>query len=150
MNTTRYESNPFEMLLRLQDDVNRALSPREGTGSRREHVSQRVWSPSIDVLEDSEKIVIKADLPGIKQDEIDIELTGDTLTLKGERKFEDEERRENYVRVERQYGAFQRTFTIGVPVEADKVSASYRNGILELTVPKAEATRPKKVQISAE
>ena len=147
-NVIRYERDPFESLLRLQDEVNRALNPR--AAQPREHVSQRVWAPTVDVFEDSDKIVIKADLPGIRQEDIDIEMTGDTLTLKGERKFEDEEKRDGYVRVERQYGAFQRSFTIGIPVESANVSATYRNGILELTIPKAEATKPKKVQVNVE
>ena len=148
MNGTRYENNPLEMLMRFQDDLNRSLNPR--SAQPREHVSQRVWSPSVDVFEDSDHIIIKADLPGIKQEDIDIEMTGDTLTIKGERRFEDEQRRENYVRVERSYGSFQRSFTIGIPVESDKVAATYRNGILELTIPKAEATKPKKVQVAVE
>jgi HSP20 family protein len=132
---------PEEMFTQL-------FNPR--TGQAREHVSSRVWSPSVDVYEDGEAIVIKADLPGMSQQEIDIEMNGDVLTIKGERHFEDEARRENYVRIERQYGAFQRSFTIGIPVETDKVTATYRNGILELTIPKAEAVKPKKVQVKTE
>lgn len=148
MNATRYERDPFESLLRLQDDLARAFNPR--AAQPREHVSSRVWSPTVDVYEDNDKIVIKADLPGLNQEDIDIEMNGDTLTLRGERKFDDEARREGYVRIERQYGAFQRSFTIGVPIEPDQVKATYKNGILELTVPKAEATKPKKVQVSGE
>lgn len=144
MNTTRYNRDPFDTLLRLQD----VFGPQ--TGQPREHVSSRVWSPMVDVYEDNEAIVIKADIPGMKQEDIDIEMNGDLLTIRGERKFEDEERRDNYVRVERQYGAFQRSFTIGVPIESEQIKATYRSGILELTIPKAEAVKPKKVQVSAE
>ena len=144
MNTSRYDRDPFDTLLRLQD----AFSPRPA--QPREHVSSRVWSPMVDVYEDGNAIVIKADIPGMKQEDIDIEMESDLLTIRGERKFEDEARRDSYVRVERQYGTFQRTFTIGVPIEADKVSATYRHGILELTIPKAEVTKPKKVQVISE
>lgn len=147
----RYERDPFEAFLRglqFQDDQARNFHPR-GTQPR-EHVSSQVWSPAVDVYEDHDAIVIKADLPGMKQEEIDIEMTGDILTIRGERKFEDEARREKYVRVERQYGPFQRSFTIGIPIETNKVKATYRNGILELTIPKAEVTKPKKVQVSVE
>ena len=144
MNTPRYDRDPFDTFLRLQD----VFSPR--AAQPREHVSARVWSPTVDVFEDAGAIVIKADLPGVKQEDIDIEMNGDTLTIRGERKFEDEARRDNYVRVERQYGAFQRAFTIGTPVEPEGVKATYRNGVLELTIPKAEAGKPKKVQVSAE
>jgi HSP20 family protein len=148
MNYLRYDRDPFEALMRLQDDFNSQLNPR--AGQPREHVSTRVWSPTVDVYEDKDAIVIKADLPGVKQDDIDIELNGETLTIRGERKFEDEERRENYVRIERQYGTFQRSFTIGIPVEGDQVRATFRNGILELTIPKAESNKPKKVQVITE
>jgi len=148
MNYARTEHDPFETLLRFQDDLSRAIGPRNG--QPREHVSSRVWSPTVDVYEDTDAIIIKTDLPGVSQDEIDIEMNNDTLTIRGERKFEDEEKREKYVRVERQYGAFQRSFTIGVPVEPDKIKAVYKNGILELTLPKAEITKPRKVQVAAD
>lgn len=143
-----YQNDPFETLLRFQDDLSRAMGPRNQ--QHREHVSSRVWSPTVDVYEDADAIVIKTDLPGMSQDDIDIEMSNDTLTIKGERKFDDEERRDKYVRIERQYGAFQRSFTIGVPVEPDKIKALYRNGILELTLPKAEATKPRKVQVATD
>jgi HSP20 family protein len=148
MNYVRNEHDPFESLLRFQDDLSRAIGPR--TGQPREHVSTRVWSPVVDVYEDADAIVIKTDLPGVNQDEIDVEMNNDTLTIRGERKFDDEERRDKYVRVERQYGSFQRSFTIGVAIEADKIKAVYKNGILELTLPKAEATKPRKVQVAAD
>lgn len=148
MNYVRNEHDPFETLIRFQDDLSRAIGPR--TGQPREHVSSRVWSPLVDVYEDADAIVIRTDLPGVNQDEIDIEMNNDMLTIRGERKFDDEARRDKYVRVERQYGAFQRTFTIGVPVEPDKIKAVYKNGILELTLPKSEATKPRKVQVAAD
>jgi HSP20 family protein len=148
MTATRFDRDPLETMMRLQDDFARALNPR--ATQPREHMSSRVWSPAVDVYEDNDIIVIRVDLPGMSQSEIDIEMTGDTLTIRGERKFEDEVHRDKYIRVERQYGAFQRSFTIGIPIEPDQVKASYRNGILELSVPKAEVTKPKKVLVSAE
>jgi len=148
MNYVRNDHDPFESLLRFQDDLSRAIGPR--TSQPREHVSTRVWSPVVDVYEDADAIVIKTDLPGVNQDEIDVEMNNDTLTIRGERKFDDEERRDKYVRIERQYGSFQRSFTIGVAIEADKIKAVYKNGILELTLPKAEATKPRKVQVAAD
>ena len=148
MNSARFDNDMLAALLRNPGDLNRMMNPR--SRGPREHVSAQVWSPAVDVFEDHEVIVIKADLPGIKQEEIDIEMTDDTLTIRGERKFDDEQRREHYVRVERQYGNFQRSFTIGLPIQPDKVTANYRNGILEVTLPKAEAIKPKKVQVSVE
>jgi HSP20 family protein len=143
----RFDRDPIEALMRLQGDYARALKPR--VLKPREQVSPRAWSPSVDVYEDTEAIVIRAELPGVNESDIDIEMVGDTLTIRGERKFEEEANRDKYIRIERQFGSFQRAFTIGVPVEADKAKASFRNGILELTVPKAEAAKPKKVQVSA-
>ena len=148
MNITRYDRDPLESIFRLQDDIARALNTRNT--QPRENVSSRVWSPLVDVYEDGDAIIIRADLPGVSQEDIDIEMNGDTLTIKGDRKFDDEEHRDRYVRLERQYGAFQRSFTIGVPVDVNEVKAAYRNGILELTLPKAEASKPKKVLVSAE
>lgn len=147
-NPTNYERHPLNALFGLPDDMVRALNPR--AAQPREHVSSRVWSPFVDVYEDSHAIVIKADLPGLSQEEIDIELTDDTLTIRGERKFVDEPNREKYIRVERQYGSFQRSFTIGIPIEHHQVRATYKNGVLELTLPKSEAVKPKKVQVSVE
>jgi len=148
MNYTRTDHDPFETLMRFQDDLSRAIGTRNG--QPREHVSTRVWSPMVDVYEDQDAIVIKTDLPGVSQDDIDIEMNNDMLTIRGERKFDDEARRDNYVRVERQYGSFQRTFTIGIPVEPDKIKAVFKNGILELTLPKAEITKPRKVQVATD
>ena len=149
--------DPFRELDRLQNEVNRLFEGYNGSPSERGNGSGnnatppfagRMWSPSVDVAENQNEIVLHAELPGLKQEDIDIELTGDTLTLRGERKFENEDHREHFVRVERSYGRFQRSFTLGVPVQGDKVSASYVNGILEVHLPKSEATKPRKVQVS--
>ena len=148
MSNLRNERDALESFMRMQDEVARALGPRGGQG--REHVSSRVWSPPVDVYEDPHAIVVRAEIPGMRQEEIDIEIAAEMLTIKGERKFDDEERRERYVRIERQYGAFQRSFTIGVPIDENKVRATYKNGVLEITLPKSEAVRPKKVQVAVE
>lgn len=143
--------DPFEDVVRLQREVNRLFEDnsrvrgRDGT----EMSTARTWAPPVDILEDQNEIIVRAELPGLKQEDIDIELTGDTLVIKGERKFDDAQRKDNYVRVERSYSAFQRVFTVGVPVEHDGVKASYKEGVLEVRLPKSEATRPKKVQVSA-
>lgn len=152
MEMLRLDRDPFGSLARLQDEMNRLFERSFGTLSSRrvgpqEFISERIWSPVVDVYEDQDNIILRAELPGMKQDEIDIDLTGDTLTIHGERKFADEEHRDNYVRVERAYGEFKRSFTIGVPIQADKVKATYKDGILEVTIPKAEEVKPKKVKV---
>ena len=145
-NIVRFD--PFEDLTRLQREVNRLFEDNSRTGRVTEPASTRTWAPVVDIFEDQNEIIVRAELPGIKQEDIDIELTGETLTLKGERRFEDTQRRENYVRVERAYGQFQRAFTIGVPVQADAVTASFKDGVLEVHLPKSEATKPKKVKVA--
>ena len=147
-NIVRFD--PFEDMVRLQREVNR-LFEDNGRGGRAnpEHASARTWAPAVDIHEDADSITVKADLPGLRQEDIDIELHGDTLTLKGTREFTDTQRKDSYVRVERSYGQFQRSFTVGVPVRADAVSASYKDGVLEVTLPKSEETKPKKVTVSA-
>jgi len=146
MSISRWD--PFRELEALRENVNRLV--QESAGSRREQSLTRAWAPLVDVMEDEDKIVVKADLPGMKKENIDIELTGDTLTIKGERKFEDEEKKDNYVRVERAYGQFMRSFTIGVPVNASEIKASYKDGTLEVTIPKAEEIKPKKVEVAVD
>lgn len=141
--------DPFRELDRLQNEVNRLFEGyTAGPEPRGALASQRIWSPAVDIADNDDAIVVRAELPGMKQEEIDIELTGDTLTLRGERKLEQETRKENYVRVERTYGRFQRSFTLGVPVRASEVSATYHDGILEIRLPKSDEIRPRKVQVT--
>ena len=148
-NIVRFD--PFEDLTRLQREVNRLFEDNSRPAAPRtaEHAAQRSWTPAVDIYEDANEIILRAELAGLKQEDIDIELTGDTLTIKGDRKFEDAEKRDGYVRVERAYGPFQRSFTIGVPVNADAVKAAYRDGILEIRLPKSEQVKAKKVQVTA-
>lgn len=143
--------DPFRDLDRIQSEMNRLF---EGFGQAPERGLQtapgaRLWSPSVDVVDADGEIVLRAELPGMSQSDINVELHGDTLTLSGERKFENEQRAESFVRVERSYGRFQRTFTLGVPVQQDKVAATYKDGILEVHLPKSEANRPRRVQVTA-
>ena len=149
-NIVRFD--PFEDMARLQREVNRLFDDGARSQSRggAELASARTWAPAVDIFEDRQEIVVSAELPGMRQEDIDIELTGDTLTLRGERKFDETHRKDSYVRVERAYGHFQRSFTIGVPVQPEAVKATYRDGLLEIHLPKSEETRPKKVQVTAE
>lgn len=147
-NIVRFD--PFEDMVRLQREVNRLFEDNSRSGNRSSsELAVRNWAPAVDIVEDENEIVLKAELPGLKQEDIDIEMHGDTLTIKGERRFEDTDKRDNYVRMERSYGAFQRAFTVGVPVDSDKINAKFRDGLLEVRLPKSEATKPKKVQVTA-
>ena len=106
------------------------------------------WSPAVDIYENKDSLIIKAELPGIEQDKIDVSVQGDLLTIKGERKKESEVKEENYYRLERVSGSFQRSFTLPANVDATKISAAYKGGILELKVPKAEEAKPKQIKIN--
>jgi len=150
MSIVRYD--PFRDLDRLQSEMNRlfegVIAPTGERGAGQVSQNARLWSPAVDVAETRNDIVLRAELPGIKPEEVDIELTGDTLTLRGERRFESEDRKDSFVRIERSYGRFQRSFTLAVPVNADAVKASYKDGVLEIHLPKSEANKPRKVQVT--
>lgn len=114
--------------------------PDFGTG-------EREWMPPFDISETEGEIVVKAELPGMKVEDIDITLTDGLLTIKGERKMEKEEKQENYHRIERQFGTFSRSMNLGLQVEADGVDADYKDGVLTVTLPKAEEVKPKKIEV---
>jgi len=105
------------------------------------------WSPAVDVYETKDDIVVKAELPGVKPEDVEVSIVGDTLTLKGERRKEAEVREEGYYRIERSYGAFQRSLTLPSVVNAEKVKATYKDGLLEIKLPKKEEAKPKTVKV---
>jgi len=105
------------------------------------------WTPSVEMYEKDDKFVVRTELPGMKKEEFDISVLGNTLTIKGERKAESEVKDEDYYRCELCYGKFSRSVALPAAVEAKKVEANYENGILEVTLPKAEEAKPKKVEV---
>ncbi len=122
----------------FQDAVNRMLSePR----------SQRPWTPAVDILEKDNELVIKADLPEVDMKDIHVDIENGTLSLKGERKFESEDKGKGYHRIERSYGSFARYFSLPDTVEADKVKADYKNGVLTVTLPKKEIAKPRSIKV---
>ncbi len=141
--------DPSADVATLRDQVNRLFDesvPRGGR-ERREGMPQRAWAPAVDIFEDKDKIMLKADLPGLSQDQINIELEGDTLTIRGERRLDDQGQ-PTCLRSERIAGPFVRSFTLATPVDVNKVSAAYKEGVLEVVIPKAEETKPRRIQIS--
>ena len=108
------------------------------------------WLPPVDIAEERDRILITAELPGFKQDQIQINMEGSVLTIRGERKFEDEKDGRNYHRVERAYGQFVRSFTLPNNVDRDSIKASFRDGVLELDLPKREEAKPRQIQISGD
>ena len=110
--------------------------------------AKRAWSPPLEVYEKEDEYVVRAELPGMKKDEIDVSVVEDTLTIKGERKAEEEVKEENYYLCERCYGSFERSVTLPSAIDTEKIKASYENGVLEIRLPKVPAVKPKKVEIS--
>jgi HSP20 family protein len=114
-----------------------------------EPVAVRPWTPSVDIEEKDNEIVVRADVPGVSEKDLDVRLENNTLTIKGERKLEKEDKQKGYHRIERAYGSFVRSFTLPAAVDADKVEAHYKDGVLTVTLPKTEAAKSRKVKISS-
>lgn len=146
MAITRY-SNPFSELQSFQDQIGRMF---ESTLNRNDDASlmRGSWIPPVDVAEEGDNLILKAELPGMKEEEIDIEFENGLLTLKGERSFESEKSERNYHRIERSYGKFVRSFNLPRSVDADAIQARYENGILEITIPKREEAKPRQIRIA--
>ena len=110
--------------------------------------AETVCFPAVDVYENKENLVIKADLPGVKQNEIDIAVEDGVLRIKGEKKKENEIKEDNFYRLDRVYGSFERSFALPTNVDATKIKANYKEGVLEITLPKKEESKPKQVKIN--
>jgi len=107
-------------------------------------------SPAVDVFEDPDKFVVKTELPGMKKEEINVSLVGDTLTISGERKREEEQTHGETYRSERYFGRFQRTITLSAPVDPNRIDATYKDGVLSITLPKSEEAKPKQIQVKTQ
>ncbi len=132
---------PFGELGRFQREAQRKFNGFGPTDRER-------FSPAVDVFEEKEAIVLRAELPGVKRDEIDISLDGNVLTLKGERKLEQEEAGKRYHRVEREYGVFVRQFQLPTTADAEKIDAKLADGVLTLRVPKKDVAKPRRIDVA--
>jgi HSP20 family protein len=112
-------------------------------------VEERGWMPAVDVFEKEDRFVVKAELPGMTEEDIDVSVVGDTLSIKGEKKTETEIKEEDYYRCERSYGSFYRSIPIPSNVDANKIEASFEDGVLEVALPKSAKVKPKKIAVSA-
>jgi len=142
--STRWE--PFRGVNTLQDQFNRLLNDvfdRKG-----EESSLTAWAPAVDIYETEHELVVKADLPEVDPKDLDIRVENNILTIRGERKFEKKVKEENYLRVERAYGTFARSFTLANTVNSDAIKADYQNGVLTLTIPKREEAKPKQIKVN--
>jgi HSP20 family protein len=136
---------PFTEMDRLSQAMTRLFDTTYEDNGRAASVT---WSPAIDVTEDKEKIVLSADLPGIAEKDVDIQIEKDVLTLRGERKLDRATEGEHYRRFERASGSFTRSFTLPPTVDVERVSASLKEGVLTLTLPKKPEAQPKKISVS--
>jgi HSP20 family protein len=130
--------DPINSLRLFEDAVTRLMSePR----------TSRPWSPAVDIVETENELVLKADLPDVQLQDIDVRVENQTLSIKGERKFEKDFADKGYHRIERSYGSFMRSFAVPNSVDTEKVSADYKNGVLTIALPKKEAAKPKQVKV---
>lgn len=141
--------DPYRELSTFADRFNRAYGAQQGR-ERDEETGLGAWMPPVDIAEDKEKITLTAELPGFKEDEVQIQMESNILTVRGERKFEEEKEGRNYHRVERAYGQFVRSFTLPNNVDRENIRAHFKNGLLEIELPKREDAKPKLIKISGE
>ncbi len=139
--------DPFRDLVGIQDEVNRLLGQSLAYGGRNALAEAGEWAPGVDIVEEKERILVSADLPGLKQEEIAVEVADNVLTIRGERKQETEDKDRTVHRTERVYGTFARSFSLPQTVDAARVAAEYTNGVLNVTVPKREEVRPRQIKV---
>jgi HSP20 family protein len=137
---------PFRDLMTMQDRMTRLF---DETLSRiwKEEGPQRVWSPLVDILERENEVVLKVDLPGVNQNDIDIKVEESTLIIQGERKLIQETPHGNYLQIERPYGTFQRSFAIPRMIDPERIKANYKDGVLQVVLPKREEVSPKQIAV---
>lgn len=142
---------PFREVETLQNEMNKLFDfslgrwPVRSTG-----LMEGAWNPSVDVFESKDNIMVKADIPGMKKEDIEISIHGDTLIIKGEKKEETESKEKDYVKTERFYGSFNRALTLPSEVDETKGKASYKDGVLEMTLPKKEEKKPRQIKVDIE
>ncbi len=143
---TRWD--PFREFVTLQDRMNRLFRDPRGPVGQDESLTTTAFAPPVDVYEDEHNITLKIEVPGIDEKDIDVRIENNTLTVHGERKFENEEKEENYRRVERQYGSFTRTFSLPNTVNHDNVQADYDKGVLKIKLAKKAEAKPKQIKVN--
>ncbi len=146
MAITRWD--PFQELNLITDRMNRLFQETYGPTRGEEQMTTSSFVPPVDIYEDEHNITLKLEVPGIEQKDIDIRLENNTLTVRGERKFEKEEKEENFHRVERRYGSFFRAFTLPNTVDVDSVNADYEQGVLKIKLAKKAEAKPKQIKVN--
>ena len=137
---------PFRGLSTLQDQFNRLFN--ESLRHTGQESALTAWAPAVDIFETPNELVVKADLPDVNEKDIDVRVENNLLTIRGERKFEKSVSEENFLRVERSYGSFSRSFSLPNTLNADAIRAEYKSGVLTVTLPKREETKPRQVKVN--
>ncbi len=145
MAITRWD--PFRDVLALQNRMNSLFQDYTRGGGDADVVTTASFVPPVDIYEDEHKIVLKLEVPGMKQEDFDVQVENNTLTIRGERKFEKEEKEENFHRIERRYGSFFRSFALPNTVDAGKINAGYDAGVLKISLTKREESKPKQIKV---
>ena len=140
--------DPFREFSTLQDRMNRLFRESYGPEGRDESLTTSQFAPPVDVYEDEHNVVLKVEVPGIDEKDVDVRVENNVLTVHGERKVEKEEKEENFRRIERQYGSFTRTFTLPSTVDAERIQADYDKGILKIVLPKKAEAKPKQIKVN--
>ena len=146
--TTITRIDPFRELATLQDRFN-SLFENFAEASGTEQLARGTFVPAVDVYEDEHNLVLKLEIPGVNEDDLNVSLENQTLTVSGERKFEKEEKEENFHRIERRFGSFTRTFRLPNTVDTEKVEAGYDKGILKITLGKRAEAKPKQIKVGS-
>ena len=143
---TRWD--PVREFVTLQDRMNRLFRDPRGPEGQDESLTTTAFAPPVDIYEDEHNITLKIEVPGIDEKDINVNVENNTLTVRGERKFEQEEKEENFRRVERQYGSFTRTFTLPQTVDSEKIQANYDKGVLKIELAKKAEAKPKQIKVN--
>ena len=137
---------PFRGATALQEQINRIFG--DGLGRTGEESNLTPWAPAVDIYETENELVVKADLPDVNPEDLDIRVENNILTIRGERKFEKNVHEDNYLRIERAYGSFSRSFSLASSVNSESIQADYHNGVLTLSLPKREEAKPKQIKVN--
>lgn len=148
MSILRYD--PFRDLKSIQEEMNRLFSSSLSGDIADDQMARGAWTPSVDIHENKDQVVLEAELPGMNRDDFDLTIENNVLTLRGERRFEKKSEQDNYHRVERAYGSFVRSFTLPQSVLSEGVQAEYKNGVLRVVLPKREEVKARRIEIAGE
>jgi len=143
-------SDPFRDLFALQDQLFRTFGSAYRNRGEEEQAMTASWAPLVDVFEDADAITLKVEVPEVDAKDVDIQIEANQLTVRGERKLENSENRDNYHRIERTYGAFSRSFTLPSTVDTEHISAESKDGVLRIVLPKRAETKPRQIRVQVE